>query len=140
MGALEDYRPIGSLSVADLKSSIAAHGGDPDFQGNLSSELQELVRLATGLLSPLAVQPTQINQPRRLRSTERAEAAAAAFHGNIIFAPLVLGPAPGQVLSPAAASPTQPPTFSRVAPPVVSPVPPPVAPPPSPQSQLTSVT
>jgi hypothetical protein len=30
-GALEDGRPIGSLSVVDLKSSVAAHGGDQHF-------------------------------------------------------------------------------------------------------------
>jgi hypothetical protein len=39
LGALEDGRPFGSLSVADLKSPIAVHGGDPNLQGNLPSEL-----------------------------------------------------------------------------------------------------
>ena len=97
LGALEDGRPIGSLSVADLKSSVAAHGGDPNFQGHLPSELQRLVRLATGRSSPLAVQTTQADQHRRLRSHARAEAAAAANFGRPVLAPIAVGP---QVLSP----------------------------------------
>jgi hypothetical protein len=64
-GALEDDRLIDSLSVEDLKRSIAARGGDfnlnpwgnADLQNNLPSELQKIVRLATGRLSPLTVHP-----------------------------------------------------------------------------------
>jgi hypothetical protein len=135
-GALEDGRLIGSLSVVDLKSSVAAHGGDQHFQDNLSSELQRLVRLATGRLSPLplAVQPTQVDQPRQLRSPA-LKLQRRRFMETSFLAPLVLGPAPGQVLSPTTASPAQSLT-SRVAAPVVHPVTPPVAPPVLPQPRL----
>ena len=95
-GALEDGRLIDSLSSDDLKSIIAARGGDSSLppwngvnQNCLPSELQRLVRLATGC-SPLPIPPPQVDQPRRLRSSVRAAAALAAHPGGLVPG----GPAP----------------------------------------------
>ena len=73
-GALEDGRLIDGLNVVDVKASIAAHGGDPNFTGCLQTELQRLVRLHTGRLSPLAAPLPQVAQPqqRALRSSVRS--------------------------------------------------------------------
>jgi hypothetical protein len=38
-GAFEDGRMIDSLNAMDLKTTIAAHGGDPNFTGCLRTEL-----------------------------------------------------------------------------------------------------
>ena len=94
-GALEDGRLIDSLSIEDLKSFIVARGGDsslPPWDGvnlrnNLPSEVQRLVRLATGCPP---IPPFQVDQPRRLRSSVRAAAALAAHPGGLVPG----GPAP----------------------------------------------
>ena len=66
-GALEDRRFIDDLSSDDLKSIITARGGDSSLppwsgvnQNCLPSELQRLVRLATGC-SPLPILTPQVD-------------------------------------------------------------------------------
>jgi hypothetical protein len=161
-GALEDGRLIDSLSSDDLKSIIAARGGDSslppgdgvNLQNCLPSELQRLVRLATGC-SPLPIPPLQVDQPRRLRSSVRAAAALAAHPGGLappVFG--VTGQVPpvfgvtGQVLSPTTATtaapalPTPlPVTATTVVPPVtpLMPVAAPAPPTPLPDTVTTVV-
>jgi hypothetical protein len=158
-GALEDGRLIDSLSIEDLKSFIVARGGDSslppwdgvNLQNSLPSELQRLVRSATGC-PPLTIPVTIVEQPRGLRSPARAEAAAAAHHvglappvfgmtGQVLPPGQVLSPgqllSPGQVLSPTTATTAVPalPTPSphaatTVVPPVTPLLPPPQTTPP----------
>jgi hypothetical protein len=94
-----------------MKTSIAAHGGDPNFAGCLQTELQRLVRLHTGRLSPLAAPLPQVAQPQQpaLRSSVRIQAAAVANNVGFVFTPIADGPtATGQVPSPNATGPTAP--------------------------------
>jgi hypothetical protein len=91
-----------------MKTSIAAHGGDPNFTGCLQTELQRLVRLHTGRLSPLAAPLPQVAQPqqRALRSSVRIQAAAVANIVGFVFTPVADGPTvTGQVPSPTATGP-----------------------------------
>jgi hypothetical protein len=96
-----------------LKTSIAAHGGDPNFTGCIQTELQRLVRLHSGRLSPLAAPLLQAAQPqqRALRSSVRIQAAAATSNVGFVFTPIAVGPTvTGQVPSPTATGPTISPT------------------------------
>jgi hypothetical protein len=92
-GALENGRLIEVLSAVELRSAIAARRGDHNFMGCLQTELQRIVRLRTGHILPLTVQPPLVAQPQQrvLRSNAHQQ-PASVMNANGLCSPLPLAP------------------------------------------------